>query len=311
MKIKGLEFFPVPSHNSYEMDLIEAKYGLDAIGIYYKLLQKIFGGTGYYAKIDEYFSILLSKESGVEISKINEIIKECVKIEMFDKEMYDKFSILTSREIQEDYLIAIRGRSIIEMEEKYLIGNAKEKYQRLKEKVLGNSANTEFTQKSEEFTQNFDRREEKKKEEKKGYEKIIEEREESSSGGQNATPKISLTRNKLNSNELDVDSCELKSSLSNEDLEKFKEVFPNKLTEGKYTVPSNFEMDKLISEVKESDFLKSNNNLSLPWLINNYDKIINGAYKDYVKKNENTIVTHNYTTEELNSFFTDLDSLDL
>ena len=74
MKIKGLEFFPVPSHNSYEMDLIEAKYGLDAIGIYYKLLQKIFGGTGYYAKIDEYFSILLSKESGVEISKINEII---------------------------------------------------------------------------------------------------------------------------------------------------------------------------------------------------------------------------------------------
>ena len=156
-----------------------------------------------------------------------------------------------------------------------------------------------------------EREEEKEEEKEKEVKKEYDEREESSSGGQNATPKISLTRNKLNSNELDVDSCELKSSLSNEDLEKFKEVFPNKLTEGKYTVPSNFEMDKLISEVKESDFLKSNNNLSLPWLINNYDKIINGAYKDYVKKNENTIVTHNYTTEELNSFFTDLDSLDL
>jgi len=105
-------------------------------------------------------------------------------------------------------------------------------------------------------------------------------------------------------------------SLSQKDYLKFKENFPSKEIRENQEIPKDFDMDKLIQAVKESEFLSSNNNLSFEWLIDRYDKITSGNYKNFTKrttstKSQDVVITHNYTDEQLSSFFTDLDKLDL
>ena len=53
-------------------------------------------------------------------------------------------------------------------------------------------------------------------------------------------------------------------------------------------------------------------NMTLKHCLKYYDKIIAGVYDNDIKtiNNDGVVITHNYTDEQLNGFFTDLDDLD-
>ena len=116
-----------------------------------------------------------------------------------------------------------------------------------------------------------------------------------------------------NDNENEKDKNNVVFSLSQKDYEKFKNSFQNKAIKEQEKVPQNFDIDKLIKAVKESQFLSSNDNLSFAWLVERYTDVINGKYKDFIKqeqaKQKGVVITHNYTQDELENYFTDLDSI--
>ena len=126
-KKTGLEYFPldVTAGMNDEVELIEAKYGLEGFAIFIKLLQAIYK-NGYYINWTEKEQLLFIKRVNVTETLVNDVITTCLQWKLFDKQLFDEYQILTSHGIQQRFLFAIGRRTSVEMEEKYLLLSEKE-----------------------------------------------------------------------------------------------------------------------------------------------------------------------------------------
>lgn len=121
-KKEGLDYFPldVDIDQDDKIALIEAKYGAEGFAIVIKLLMKIYKNS-YFYKWTEIEQLLFSKRVNVDINKVNVCIKDCIKWEMFSRDVYEKFEILTSVGVQRRYLEAVGRRQKAEMFKEYLL----------------------------------------------------------------------------------------------------------------------------------------------------------------------------------------------
>lgn len=69
-----------------------------------------------------------------------------------------------------------------------------------------------------------------------------------------------------------------------------------------------FDINKLMQELKSCKFGLT---LKFDTVVNRYDEIVNGNWRDFKKENNNIIKTHNYTKDELDSLYDDLDNISL
>ena len=123
MKIKGLNFFPFPAKQNTELNLILLDYGAKGLGIYTMIMSQIFGERGYYMTVDKYSLLTIKRKLGLsnDDNIVEKVIAECVNNGTFDKEKFEKYKILTSADIQKDYLIAIRRRKDMEIIFEYIV----------------------------------------------------------------------------------------------------------------------------------------------------------------------------------------------
>jgi hypothetical protein len=117
---QGLDYFPMDVELDDKFELIEAKYGITGFGVLIKLYQRIYK-EGYYIKLSEELLLIFSKRINVDINKVNDIINDCIKYNIFNKEMFDKFNILTSTGIQKRFISAVERRKDVEMIKQYII----------------------------------------------------------------------------------------------------------------------------------------------------------------------------------------------
>lgn len=127
----GLDYFPFECQNDERIRLIQAEYGLKGFAIVVKLLQKIYGEFGYYCEWDEERSLLFASENGSssdDRNLIEQVLMACIRRFIFSKDMFDKYSILTSSEIQENYLLGASRREYVELKKEYLLIKGTQKY---------------------------------------------------------------------------------------------------------------------------------------------------------------------------------------
>lgn len=117
---KGLDYFPLDTVLDTKFELIEAEFGLKGFAVVIKLFQKIYGENGYYCEWTDEVALLFSHKLGGD-SVVSEIVKACVKRGIFDKEIYEKYSVLTSKGIQARYFEAVKRRSLSDVREEYLL----------------------------------------------------------------------------------------------------------------------------------------------------------------------------------------------
>ena len=117
---QGLDYFPMDVETDDKFELIEAKHGITGFGVLVKLFQRIYK-EGYYLHLSEELLLILSKRINVDINKVNEVINDCIKYNIFNKEMFHDFNILTSTGIQKRFLSAIERRKDVEMIKQYII----------------------------------------------------------------------------------------------------------------------------------------------------------------------------------------------
>lgn len=100
----GLDYFPmdIDFYEDEKIELLWAKYGLIGEAIATRLLAKIYR-NGYFIEWNEDKSLLFKKKMGGEID-IDGIINELLERDFFDKGLYQKYGILTSRGIQKRYI---------------------------------------------------------------------------------------------------------------------------------------------------------------------------------------------------------------
>ena len=123
MAKSGIDFFPLDVNLDAKFELIEAEYGLTGFGVIVHLLQEIYGKAGYYIEWTEEVALLFSRKVGTGGSVVSEIVEAAIRRGMFDKEIYDKYHVLTSRGIQKRYFEAVSRRKVLEVDYNILLVN--------------------------------------------------------------------------------------------------------------------------------------------------------------------------------------------
>jgi len=117
----GIDYFPLDVNfdNDLKMYLIEH----EAIGlaVWIVLLQHIYRNKGYYIEFNNDLTLLIKKEINVDINSINACINTLIVRNIFNKELFDKYEILTSRGIQKRYFEAAKRKKAVEAINEYVL----------------------------------------------------------------------------------------------------------------------------------------------------------------------------------------------
>lgn len=101
----GLDYFPFDIGFFQDLKIRKLiKYqGGKAVTVYALLLCNIYK-QGYYMRWDEELPFIVSEQTGFEEVYIREVIKCCLVVGLFSKELYESDKVITSRGIQERYI---------------------------------------------------------------------------------------------------------------------------------------------------------------------------------------------------------------
>ena len=124
----GLDYFSlyVDIEQDDKIALIQAKYGLEGFAAIIKLFIKIYADKGYYYEWNDKTSLLFAGRLNMEHSKINQIVFDAIEWELFNKEKFQKYQILTSKRIQKMYLEATKRRKKVDILKPFLLLNGED-----------------------------------------------------------------------------------------------------------------------------------------------------------------------------------------
>lgn len=122
----GIGSFLLDCHTNDNISEIEAEFGVKGFAVVVRLWQKIYFEKGYYCEwIARSPLLFLSNwfggNSGVTISLITEIVERCLNNGIFNRQMHEKYSILTSERIQKQYFSVVKRREGIPVKKEYLL----------------------------------------------------------------------------------------------------------------------------------------------------------------------------------------------
>lgn len=160
----GIPYFPLDVHLDDKIELIEAEFGLTGFAVVVKLFQKIYGGQGYYCEWTNDVALLFSRSVGLGCNVVSEIVSAAVRRGIFDKDIFDKYQVLTSRGIQKRYFEAVSRRKNVEAKKAYLLIKLDQKYENVN--ILSGNADI--------LKENADRNGQRKEEKRKVKERRAE-----------------------------------------------------------------------------------------------------------------------------------------
>ena len=117
----GIPWFPLEVSLDEKFELIEAEFGLTGFAVIVKLFQRIYGQQGYYCEWTNEVALLFSRYCGLGANVVSEIVSAAIKRGIFDKTLYDRYHILTSKGIQDRYFEAVSRRKNVEVKRQYLL----------------------------------------------------------------------------------------------------------------------------------------------------------------------------------------------
>lgn len=99
--------------NDTKIDKLLDAQGWVGFGIYFYLCQMAFGSDGYYYTwgYDLCASTARKMGGGVSAGAVRKTVEYCLHIGLFDKGLFDRWGILTSRGIQKSFLIVLKSKN--------------------------------------------------------------------------------------------------------------------------------------------------------------------------------------------------------
>ena len=126
---KGLDFFHIDTSIGDKVKYLVKKCEMDGYGIFLFILARIYKTEGYYCRWDERAQVLFC-DNGIKLARLKEVVECCFETGLFNRDIFDKYSILTSAEIQKRYLniihlckrkgISIHSKLLLSSEETHL-----------------------------------------------------------------------------------------------------------------------------------------------------------------------------------------------
>ena len=115
----GLDYFSHSTKPSEEEDILFSSQGLEGKGLYYTIQEKIFE-NGYFFKLD---NIRTQKilSYGIDKNYLSNFLQIAFDLEIYDKNLFEEHQILTSKQIQLDYLFACKRRKTVNFISEYFL----------------------------------------------------------------------------------------------------------------------------------------------------------------------------------------------
>ena len=123
----GLEYFPldVDIDNDEKVAYVISKHGFQAFGLLIKILMTIYR-DGYYMMWTERQQYLFSFKLNVDNELAKTIVSAYINEGFFDRNIYEKYGVLTSHGIQTRYLQAVGRRSQVRIAREYCLFSPEE-----------------------------------------------------------------------------------------------------------------------------------------------------------------------------------------
>ena len=117
---QGFDYFPLSCDNTTEFKLVSVKIGRLKANIHFSLMQQIFKIKGYYLDYSEDIRDIIAADEGYLPEDIELFVKTAVDKGLYDRELFEKYSVITSKEIQDAYFDMSEKRSRIPVRIEYL-----------------------------------------------------------------------------------------------------------------------------------------------------------------------------------------------
>lgn len=125
-KKQGLDYFPfdVDFFSNVKIRKISRACGPQSTSILICLLCNIYMENGYYISWDEDLPFVIADSVGVSEGAVKEVVIKAIQVGFFNKDMFDKHSILTSESIQRRFKLATYQRKEIIVNRDFLVSCA-------------------------------------------------------------------------------------------------------------------------------------------------------------------------------------------
>ena len=125
-----LDYFP-HCERTRAMQLIGAEYKEKGDSVMWTVFEEIYmHGGGYFCEWNSDVALMFTQQPwlSVGVSVVLEIVNSMMKRGILNKDMFDKYGILTSKEIQETYFEAVKRRKNVTAVKEYLLIEVSQKY---------------------------------------------------------------------------------------------------------------------------------------------------------------------------------------
>lgn len=154
---QGIDYFPLDCQFDDKIEMYILEKEANGLAVLICIWQIIYSNEGYYTVNSNDLLLLVKKRINVGINEVKDCINLCLQRGIFDKNLNQKFNILTSKAIQKRYFEAARKKKIVQFDIKYILNGVNVGINAIN--VAGNATNV--------------------KEEEEGEEEVKEEGEES------------------------------------------------------------------------------------------------------------------------------------
>lgn len=175
---EGLDYYPLNADfmSDIKVRRLIRSFGSKSIGVVIALLGMIYGDKGYYILLNDDVAFIISEQTLEDEEIVSQIINKLIEIEFFDKNLYEKHRVLTSKGIQKRFISATERRKDVKLITKYNLVNVDSNSSSSVVNVDNNSINVDNNSSSSVVNVgNNQQRKEKKSKEKKSKEKQSKE----------------------------------------------------------------------------------------------------------------------------------------
>lgn len=99
--------------NDTKIDMLIEAQGWSGFGVYFYLCQMAFGSEGYFYEWGYTLCATTARKmgGGIGAGTVRETVDYCLQIGLFDKGLFDRWGVLTSRGIQKSYVLVLKSKN--------------------------------------------------------------------------------------------------------------------------------------------------------------------------------------------------------
>ncbi|WP_082212086.1 DUF4373 domain-containing protein [Parabacteroides timonensis] len=105
---KGLDYFPVDTDifENIQVRKLKSRYKASGFLVYFTILCDVYKKEGYFLQLSDDYVYDLSDRIGETEERVQEVIEFCLQADLFNRQKYELYKVITSKSIQVRYIQA-------------------------------------------------------------------------------------------------------------------------------------------------------------------------------------------------------------